>query len=175
MKAIAPDRLVRLYAALMVASVAFALAGLTWRLIGFAGTADSAAVPVTDRSSAGAHPSATTDLSAMVRLAPFGKSEPGAAVPTRLPLTLRGVIEAQPAEASTAWIVAADGKVVSYRVGSPVPGGATLAAVAKDHVLLEIGGAVERLEFPRPKEAPRRGNAGGTAPPVTAEDTQTNE
>lgn len=175
MKSLSPALLVRLYAVLMVASVAVALAGLTWRLMGYAGGAEVPVVPVAAASSPGGVRADATDISAMVRLAPFGRSEPGTAAATRLPLTLRGVMQARPAEASTAWIAAEDGKVVSYAVGGAVPGGATLNSVAADHVILDVGGGLERLDFPKPEKAPPAPSGRGVAGPIATEDDQTNE
>ncbi len=180
MKSLSPASLVRLYAVLMVASVAVALAGLTWRLMGYAGGAEAPVVSVAAPSAGGGARAGATDVSAMIRLAPFGRSEPGAAAATRLPLTLRGVVQARPAEASTAWIESEDGKVVSYAVGGAIPGGATLNSVAADHVILDVGGNLERLDFPKPEnpktEQTLPAQSGrGTAGPIATEDDQTNE
>jgi general secretion pathway protein C len=63
------------------------------------------------------------------------------------------------AGASSAIIAGADGQQRSYRVGEAVTGGATLQAVASDHVELLVGGRVTSLAFPKP-------GGGGEPPPA---------
>lgn len=126
----------------IVASVGVALAGLTWRLAGFAGSDAPAIVPV-------ASPSAgPVDVAAAVALAPFGRPSAADAPATALPLELRGIVLASPASASTALIAPAGGRPLPYAVGAAV-GGATIREIAIDRVVLDVGGRMETLAFPK--------------------------
>ena len=129
---------------LVVASVAIALAGLTWRLAGHAGTG-AITVPSGDRA-----PTVSADLAPAIALAPFGKAplaESGQA--TALPLVLKGVVAAQPASLSTAFISLNGEPALPYRVGENV-GGATVQAILRDRVILSNAGRNEYLPFPDP-------------------------
>lgn len=161
MRPISPERLVTLYAVLVVISVAFALAGVSWRIAGFADTPASSVSASPPASARPAVPAA--DVAAIAALAPFGRPDPDAAPLTRLPIVLRGVIRATPDAASSAWIAPANGTVRSFRVGATVAPGAVLKSVGKDHVLLDVGGQTERLTFPRKEPASRP-----VAPPAPA-------
>lgn len=156
-----------LFTGAVVVSVAVALAGLTWRIAGHAGTG---AITVPSGSSG---PAVTPDIGAAVALAPFGKasvSEAGQA--TALPFELKGVIAASPAELSTAFISVSGQPAKPYRVGDNV-NGATVQAILRDRVILANGGRNEFLAFPDPTLSPeqRQAAAAGQAPaanPVTA-------
>jgi general secretion pathway protein C len=149
-----PERLATLYAALVVASVGIALAGLTWRLAGYADTPVAVPPGPVDPPSR----RVAANLTPITALAPFGRPDPSAAPPTRLAIELRGAVLARPEAASSAWIAAANGPVRSYRIGETVASGATLKSVAVDHVLLNVSGQVERLDSPRRKAAPEGQN-----------------
>lgn len=139
------DRGVALAAAGVVASVAVALAGLTWRLTG----ADDGRAHV---AAARAAPSAPPlDLSPIARFAPFGQvvAAPGVAGdPTALGLQLRGIMLARPQSASSALIAAAGGPAKAFAVGETLPGGAVLDAVEFDLVVLRVNGQLQTLGFP---------------------------
>ena len=149
--------------ALVVISVAFALAGLTWRLAGHAGTG-AITVPATSRVAP------PPDLAPALALAPFGRAAANAegAPPTSLPLELKGLVFAQPTSLATAFIAA--GATKSYAVGDVVAG-ATIEAIQVKRVLLRNAGRVESLAFPDPlasaTPAPptATGRAAGVAPP----------
>lgn len=149
-----------LVTAAMVISVAFALAGLTWRLRGHAGTG---AVTVPSGRSA---PSGTADIAPALALAPFGK---GAGVatdsgqPTGLPLELRGIVAAQPVELSTAFIVVSGQPSAPFHIGQSV-GGATIQGIARDRVILNNAGRTEYLTFPDPQRQPPAAGQPGAAP-----------
>ncbi|MDF2384949.1 hypothetical protein JMG10_25985, partial [Nostoc ellipsosporum NOK] len=133
-----------LFTGAMVVSVAVALAGLTWRIAGHAGTG-AITVP-----SGGSGPAMVPDIAAAVALAPFGKapaSEAGQA--TGLPLELKGVIAANPAELSTAFISVSGQPPKTYKVGDNVEG-ATIRAILPERVILASGGRSEFLAFPDP-------------------------
>lgn len=128
---------------LIVVSVAFALAQLSWRIAGDPG-----------HGSRGVAPAAVTaapplDITPIVALAPFGRLAPVAASPTSLGLQLRAILLAQPRSASSAVISSSGGPTQSVSIGQAIAGGATVEAIELDHVLLRVGGRTELLGFPR--------------------------
>ncbi len=144
--------------ALVIISVAFALAGLTWRLAGHAG---SGAVTVPSGAAASA---VAPDMAPAIALAPFGKAATGdGAQPTALPLELKGVFAASPAELSTAFIAVSGAEATPFRVGEAVAGG-TIQAILRDRVVIANAGRSEYLAFPDPAAPPVDPNA--PAPPV---------
>ncbi|ATE63531.1 signaling protein [Rhizorhabdus dicambivorans] len=149
------SRAADIFTGLVIASVAVALAGLTWRLVGArpAAAPPPAAGPATP-------PAPAADIAPALALAPFGRPDAGSAQPTALALVLRGVILADPRSASSALIAPAGGQPVAYAIGQAVPGGATIEEIALDRVLLRVNGRLERLDLPRV-------SAGG-APPAAA-------
>lgn len=138
------SRAADIFTGLVVASVAIALAGLTWRLVG-ARPAD-APPPAAGQPAA---PAPAADISPALALSPFGRPDASSAQPTSLALALRGVILADPRSASSALIAPAGGQPISYGVGQAVPGGATIEEIAFDRVLLRVNGRLERLDLPR--------------------------
>lgn len=144
------SRAADIFTGLVVASVAVALAGLTWHLLG-AGPTDPAP------SATAAAPAAPADIAPALALAPFGRPDASSAQPTALAIQLRGVILADPPSASTALIAPTGGRPVSYGVGQAVPGGATIEEIAFNRVLLRVNGRLERLDLPKV-------SAGGEAP-----------
>lgn len=138
---------------LVVLSVAVALAGLTWRLAGHAG---SGAITVPSGRSG---PAIAPDIAPVLALAPFGKSAAGeAGQPTGLPLELRGVIAATPASLSTAFIAVSGAAATPFRVGEVVSG-ATIQSILRDRVILSVGGRSEFLAFPDPTLSPEQRQA----------------
>lgn len=149
-----------LLTAAMVISVAFALAGLTWRI---AGHVDTGAVTAPSGRSA---PVATANVSPVIALAPFGKATTSdASQPTALPLTLQGVVAAQPASMSTAFIAVSGQPAAPFHIGQSV-GSATIAGILRDRVILNNGGRTEYLTFPDPNATPAPGAAPGMATTV---------
>ncbi len=149
---------------LVVVSIAVALAGLTWRIAGHAGTG---AVTVPSGTSA---PAIAPDIAPVLALAPFGKrlmSDAGQA--TSLPLELKGVFAARPAEMSVAYISVSGAPAVAFRIGEAA-GGGTIAAILRDRVILSNGGRSEFLAFPDPTLSPEQRSAaaarGPAAPPA---------
>lgn len=130
--------------AAVVASVAIALAGLTWRIAGHAGTG-AVTVP------SGARPvAAPADVTAALAFAPFGKGAvTDASQATALPLKLKGVFAASPADLSVAYIEVGGEPAKPFRVGE-APGGGTIEGILRDRVLLRVNGRVEYLAFPDP-------------------------
>ncbi|WP_084580184.1 type II secretion system protein N [Sphingomonas azotifigens] len=143
----------------MVVSVAVALAGLTWRIAGHAGTG---AITVPSGHSG---PAAAPDMASVIALAPFGKPlVADAPQPTTLPLELKGIVAAIPAELSTAFIAVSGAPATAFRVGQQV-NGATIAAIQRDRVLFDNGGRREFLAFPDPSLSPEQRQAAAAAPP----------
>lgn len=128
----------------VVISVAFALAGLTWRIAGHAGTG---AITVPSGRSGPALPAATGPA---IALAPFGKgAATDASQPTGLPLILQGIVAANPASASTAFIIVQGQPPAPFHIGQSV-GGATIQGITRDRVILANQGRMEYLTFPAP-------------------------
>jgi len=141
MRADQAKRAVNIFTTLVALSVIVALGIFIWRLVGALSPppAENAAAPVTQN----------VDVGPALALAPFGKPDASFAPQTSLPLQLRGLLLAQPRARSTALIANADGIPVPYMIGQAVPGGATLEDIGIDHVLLRVGGRIERLDLPR--------------------------
>lgn len=152
-----PDRrdelALRAVSVVVVGSLALALAGLTWRLTGWDDGRSEVAVAET-LAPLGAPTGGDADVARIVGLAPFG----GGAAPGGLPgsssgLVLKGVLMAYPPSASTALIALGDGPAAIYGVGQPVADG-MIEAIEIDHVIIVVGGARQRLDFPAPVAAP---------------------
>ncbi len=151
---------VRATGLIVVVSLAFALAGLTWRLVGWDDGRDS--VPVAETlPSLGAAGGPDPDVARIVGLAPFGGGAGGSGLPaSTLGLVLKGILLAYPAEASSALIASADGAAVAYGVGASVAGNAVIESIEIDRVILKVGDRRELLGFPEPV-------AGATPAPTT--------
>ncbi|ATY32029.1 type II secretion system protein N [Sphingomonas psychrotolerans] len=142
-----------IFTGLVVLSVAVALAGLTWRLAGHAGTG-----AITVPSGRGG-PAVAPDIAPAIALAPFGKASAGeSAQATSLPLELKGVIAAMPASLSTAFIAVSGAAATPFHVGEAV-NGATIEAILRDRVILAVGGRSEYLAFPDPTLSPEQRQA----------------
>ena len=130
--------------AAVVVSVAIALAGLTWRI---AGHASSGAVTVPSGARTVAAPA---DVTAALAFAPFGKgAATDASQATALPLKLKGVFAASPADLSVAYIEVGGEPAKAFRVGEAA-GGGTIEGILRDRVLLRVSGRIEYLAFPDP-------------------------
>lgn len=148
-----------LLTAAMAVSLAFALAGLTWRLAGHAGTG-AITVPPTPR------PVPVPDIAPALALAPFGRAAvDDVAQPTTLALQLRGLVYAQPQSLAAAFISANGEQAKPFKVGDALLS-ATIEGIQPKRVLLRNGGRVEFLAFPDPF-AP----VGGAAPATAAAPT----
>lgn len=136
---------------LLVLSIAFALAGLTWRLAGYAGTGAVMAGP-------DSRPAAVPDMAPAIALAPFGKGAVAldGANPTSLQVTLKGIVFARPETLSVAWIAQGTEAAKPYRIGEAVAG-APVEAIQVSRVLVRNAGRLEFIAFPDP--------AGGAAAP----------
>ncbi|HET9510352.1 MAG TPA: type II secretion system protein N, partial [Sphingomonas sp.] len=146
----------------VVVSVAFALAGLTWRL---GGHADVGAITVPPMRTVAPVP----DLTPALALAPFGRAgaDADSATPTTLQLTLKGIVFARPAELSIAYIQSGTEVMKPFKMGEAV-GGATISAIQINRVILNNGGRSEFLAFPDPFAKPGATPAPGAATVVPA-------
>jgi len=146
-----------LFTGAVIASVAVALAGLTWRL---AGHVDVGAITVPPAPVAAAVP----DLAPAIALAPFGRAgaDGDGAVATTLQLALKGIVSARPAELSIAYIQVGTEAVKPFKVGEVVAG-ATIGAIGPTRVILNNGGRSEFLAFPDPFAGPGAAPAPGGA------------
>lgn len=142
----------------MIVSVAFALAGLTWRLAGHAGQG-AITVP------SGSRPVPPPDLSPALGWQPFGQAaQTEQAQPTTLAFVLKGVVFALPQSFAVAYVSEAGGTPRAVRVGEAL-GGATIESIQRDRILLNNGGRIEYLALPDPAAAPP---APGTPAPSPA-------
>ena len=137
------ERAIDVVAVVMAVSVAFALAGLTWRVFGGAGKAHAVAVP-------GQVARPPADMGPLVQIAPFGTAGSGGAPsgPTSLPLVLKAIFLAQPLAASTVIISANGQKPLTVMTGQNAGGLGTIDSIAADHVVLNVNGQLQQLYFP---------------------------
>lgn len=140
--------------ALAIVSVAFALAGLVWRMAGHAGTG-----AVTVPSEGHIRPSTPADLAPLLGWAPFGQAAVGEATArTGIQAELKGLIFAIPAERAIAFVATGSEPAKSYHVGDTLAG-LRIEGIQRDRVLLNNGGRIEYLGFPDSKAL-----TGGTDP-----------
>lgn len=164
----------RVVSILVVGSIAWALAALTWRLVGWDDGRTQVAVAESLPPLGAAVGGPDPDVARIVGLAPFGG---GAATAGGLPAStlgfvLKGVLSAYPASASTALIAVGEGPAAIYGIGQSPAANAVIEAIEVDHVILNVGGTRERLDFPQPVVAPvdpsaPAPGAGITVTPVT--------
>ena len=144
----------RIVGLVVVGSLGLALAGLTWRLVGWDDGRSEVAVAETLAPANGAGaPGVDADVARIVSLAPFGGAPAGGLPASNLGLVLKGVMMAWPAETSTALISLGEGPAALYGVGQTPVGDAVIEAIAVDHVVLSSGGVRQRLDFPAPASA----------------------
>lgn len=170
---------------LLVIALARALAGLTLTIL-------AGPVLPSAHSSMAARAGSTTDPPATARLADtaviaswhlFGQVEVGrpvAAAPTPAPVTplnlrLVGVFFVERGSGRALALIAdGNGPERGYRIGEPLPGGARLHRIQRDHVVVSRGGREEVLKLPKLGEAtPPHAPAAPPllAPPATPEPT----
>ena len=145
----------RVVSVVVVGSLALAMAGLTWRLVGWDdGRSEVAVAESLPPLGGAAAPGADPDVARIVSLAPFGgAAAPGGVATSTLGLVLKGIISAYPASASTALISVGDGPAAIYAIGQTPVGDAVIEQIEVDHVILTSGGTRQRLDFPTPAAA----------------------
>lgn len=146
-------RLPLLVSVLLLLSIAWTLARLTWALL----PSPKGATPIYSRNPA-ATPRAF-DINKLVDQHLFGSADVQSASTsanapeTTLDLTLNGIAADVHQHVSRA-IITAGGNQQTYGVGAQLPGGAVIKDILPDQVLLSLNGRVESLRLPKP--------AGGT-------------
>ena len=152
-------QLAKLANILLVIWLASLLADLSWMLLPDAGTSEPQPVDAVPRQVARQQP--RDDEKQIANLHLFGeasKAKPSVkkaalnAPETRLKLTLRGVFsDDDSSSASSARAIIGDprGKEDSYAPGDPLPGGAKLAEIYPDRIILERNGRFETLRLPK--------------------------
>ncbi|MGV3578988.1 type II secretion system protein N [Brevundimonas sp.] len=149
------ELILRTVSVVVVGSLAVALAGLTWRLVGWDDGRSEVAVAdsLAPLGGIAATPGADADVARIVSLAPFGgaaASIGGLPSASGLGLVLKGIISVYPPSASTALISVGEGPATIYGVGQTPVGDAVIESIEVDHVVLTSGGARQRLDFPIP-------------------------
>ncbi|OYW39606.1 MAG: hypothetical protein B7Z42_05630 [Brevundimonas sp. 12-68-7] len=158
----------RVVSVLVVGSIAWALAALTWRLTGWDDGRTEVAVAESLPPLGAQAGGPDADVARIVSLAPFGggAGAVGGLPTSSLGLVLKGVLSAYPPSASTALIAVGEGLVP---VAVPKIDAVELA-IEIDHVILNVGGTRERLDFPAPVVTPDAASstpgAGITVAPV---------
>ncbi|KAF0675840.1 type II secretion system protein N [Profundibacterium mesophilum] len=132
-----------------VGGVAAFAAPVAWHMLGESRI--SPAAPRQAPAPGGAAAPPPVDIAPILALAPFGALPPPAEETAQAPaaaldLTLRGIVQAADPARSIAVISGPD-STLSYRPGEPVPGGALLARIETDHVVLSEDGRERRLAF----------------------------
>jgi len=137
---------------LLITICAWLLVQITWLLVP---QSEDALLPQS-RQSAQLQVSSTDRQKGLEQLTAaslFGVSEKtvvrnSKAPETRLNLTLKGVLAAEPMERASAIIAKGkNGKEDIYGVGDKMPGGVIIREIHSDHVILERGGRLETLKL----------------------------
>lgn len=124
----------------IIASVAVALATLTWRLSGEPGIGPAAA-PVSPGQAA------ASDIGPLIALAPFGTPIAATGVVANDgAIQLKGIFLASPIEASVVLLATADGQVASYTIGAPV-GGGVIETIEAEQITLRTPTGVQVIGF----------------------------
>ncbi|MGN7159310.1 type II secretion system protein N [Sphingomonas sp. SAFR-052] len=138
------ERWVDWLAAAAIVSVAFALAGLVWRIAGHAGTG-AITVPSEARTRA-----VTIDTGPAVAWQAFGSPTAADATnPTGIQAVLKGVVFARPAELSVAFVSVGNEPAKPVKPGDALAG-AQVTEIRRDRIILNNGGRLEYLAFPDP-------------------------
>lgn len=163
---------VDVFTGLVVASVALALASLSWRLMGYASNE-----PVVSPVAPGL--SGSGNIAPLIALSPFGTASGLATEGGDGALTLRAIFAAFPASESVALIAGPDGQVIPVSIGDATPGG-IVEAIEPEKVTLrtstglrilgfnpEAGGSTANSGFAPVASASSGDAAGGSPTPTT--------
>ncbi|MFQ5642665.1 MAG: type II secretion system protein GspC [Thiogranum sp.] len=149
-------QLVKVVNGVLVVWLAWLLAGLSWMLLPGDGTSEQQPVVVAPVQVAKPPRVDERQIAGWHLFGEAGKEKPVKkpavdAPETRLKLTLRGVFADDNSSASGARAIIADprGKEDSYAPGDPLPGGAKLAEIYPDRIILERNGRFETLRLPK--------------------------
>ena len=147
------------YTGAVIVSVAVALAGLTWRLLGDAGGSPAAAPVMAHR--------AASDITRLVTLAPFGTFMAQPVAGGDGTIKLKAIFMSVPPGSSVVLIAGSDGKVVSYGLGAAV-GGGVIQAIQPEQIVLQTAGGLKIVPlFPAAGIAPVVAAIGTSAAPAT--------
>ena len=135
----------------VIVSVAFALAGLTWRIAGDPGTGVAVSPPATAFGG-------PVDLAPIIALAPFGSAVVAESGAGNQPMQLHGILLATPIEASSVLIAINNAPPTAFRIGQAV-GGSTIESIAIDHVILRTADGTQALAFPQRSGGAAAGSA----------------
>ncbi|WP_145916801.1 type II secretion system protein N [Erythrobacter sp. QSSC1-22B] len=130
---------VDVFTGLVVASVALALASLSWRLMGYASDAPVVSPLPPGLSGAG-------NIAPLIALSPFGTASEMAVEGSDSALTLRAIFAAIPASESVALIAGPDGQVIPVSIGDATPGG-IVEAIEPEKVTLRTSTGLRILGF----------------------------
>ncbi len=140
---------------MLVAVLAYTLAGLTWQLLP-GGKYTEPVLASGERSASGsAEKPRQYSIDKWHLFGIVGRADPQSAArteampETRLRLTLRGIMAGDTPDSGGAIIAEANGREQFYAIGSEVPGRAVLHEVHADRVVLERNGRLETLKLPR--------------------------
>jgi general secretion pathway protein C len=135
------------FTGVVVASVALALANVTWRLTGEPGIGPAAAPIVARRAE-------QVDVEPLVALAPFGTTLAVASTSTSDgSVRLKAVFLARPIEASVVLLATADGQVATYGLGAAVAGG-VIERIEAEQIVLRTPSGLQTIGFnPQPGPA----------------------
>ncbi|MDT8386158.1 MAG: type II secretion system protein GspC [Thiogranum sp.] len=139
---------------LLIVWLAWLIAGLSWMIIP---APDEASQAVATQSAAVQRRQPLFDERQIAGWHLFGiagkeqpvKTTPVNAPETRLKLTLHGVFSSENVAQARAIVGDPRGKEQGYSVGDPLPGGARLAEIYPDRIILERSGRFETLRLPR--------------------------
>ncbi|MGB3738703.1 MAG: type II secretion system protein N [Pontixanthobacter sp.] len=154
---------VDILAAVVIATIALALANLTWRLMGYHSVEPQAVPP--------AAPAGGSDIAPLLALAPFGIASGGTIEQGGGDLVLKAIFASTNPAESTALIAGPDGEVIPVSIGDATPGG-VVEAIDPEKVTLRTGSGLRVLGF-NPDAPPtadatgnnrRGGGSGPTAP-----------
>ncbi|MEO6092052.1 MAG: signaling protein [Novosphingobium sp.] len=132
---------VDIFTGAVIASVALALASLTWRLAGYSGVAPAVAPALIGGGQ-------QADIRPVLALAPFGSAVSAATPGSDGAVRLRAIFLAIPVEASTVLLAGAgaDGKVTQYGLGQAV-GGGVIEAIQAEQIVLRTPSGPRTIGF----------------------------
>lgn len=167
---------------LLLVAIAYGLAMLTWLVLPqIEQTAfvdhDSAAGLINQTSAAGASDTTLPDIASWHLFGVAGAKAVQPVAPVEVPetnlkLELKGILSSKDTKLARAIVAEPPRSEDTYAIGAALPGGATLVEINTDHIVLQRGGAREKLMLPRESMTTASGAAsarvdqGGEATPV---------
>ncbi len=159
---------------ILIAAIAWLLAGLTWQLVP---SPQAGSAPAKNRAAVGRKAQPRRDYAAeIVKHNLFGAATASAtpvaqtvseAPDTKLNLELHGVLAYDPEADALAIISEGRGEERVYAIGDELPGSATLEEVLADHVILKRNGRLEKLRLPEQSTPVALSARAGSATEIT--------